>query len=64
MPEGKYAVLTCTLTTIGEAYKYAFETWLPQSGHQRADRPDFELYDEKFDPSVPDSEMFVYIPIE
>ena len=64
VPEGKYAVFTCTLTTIGEAYKYAFETWLPQSGHQRADRPDFELYDEEFDPSVPDSEMFVYIPIE
>jgi predicted transcriptional regulator YdeE/DNA-binding transcriptional MerR regulator len=64
VPGGKYAIFTCTLPTIGEAYKYAFETWLPQSGHRRADRPDFELYDEKFEPSVLDSEMFIYIPIE
>lgn len=64
VPEQKYVVFDCTLPTIGEAYKYAFETWLPQSGYQRAGSPDFELYDERFDPNdVENSEMYIYIPI-
>ncbi|MDY6877457.1 MAG: GyrI-like domain-containing protein [Chloroflexota bacterium] len=64
IPAQKYAVFPCTLPTIGEAYQHAFQTWLPRSGYQRGDGPDFELYDETFDPNVQDSEMYIYIPIK
>lgn len=63
VPAQTYAVFPCTLPTIGEAYQYAFETWLPQSGYQRAPGPDFEYYDEDFDPHAPNSELSIYIPI-
>lgn len=64
VPEQKYAVFPCTLKTIGEAYQHAFRTWLPGSGYQHADGPDFEYYDETFDPGVEGSELYIYIPIE
>ena len=64
IPAGQYAVFTCTLPTLGEAYQYAYHTWLLQSGYQRAPGPEFELYDESFDPRDPSSEMDVYIPIK
>jgi AraC family transcriptional regulator len=64
VPEGKYAVFTCTLKTIHEAYQYAFQTWLPGSGYQRADGPDFEYYDADFDPDAGHPELYIYIPIK
>ena len=64
IPEGKYAVFTCTLPTLGEAFQYAYHTWLPQSGYQHVAGPEFELYDERFDLKDPGSEMDVYIPIK
>ncbi len=64
VPEQTCAVFTCTLPTLGETFQYAHHTWLPQSGYQRGDGPDFELYDEHFDPRDASSKMNVYIPIE
>jgi len=64
VPEGTYAVFTCTLPTLMEAFQYAYKTWLPQSGYSRADGPEFELYDENFDPEDESSEMYIYIPIK
>ena len=64
VPAQKYAVFPCTLPTIHEAYHYAFETWLPQSGYRRAEGPDFELYDATFEPDVEDSQLYIYIPIK
>jgi len=64
VPAQKYAVFTCTLPTLAAAYEHAFRTWLPQSDYQRAEGPDFELYDESFDAEKEDSELFIYVPIE
>jgi AraC family transcriptional regulator len=64
VPEQKYAVFTCTLPTIHQAFGHAHETWLPQSGYRRGAGPELELYDEDFDPNVKDSKMYIYIPIE
>jgi AraC family transcriptional regulator len=64
VPEGTYAVFTCTLPTVGETFRHAYHTWLPQSGYQLTGGPDFELYDEHFDPQDPGSKMDVYIPIK
>ena len=64
VPEQTYAVFPCTLKSIHQAYQYAFQTWLPQSGYQRAEGPDFELYDEDFDDKAQDPELTIYIPIK
>jgi predicted transcriptional regulator YdeE/DNA-binding transcriptional MerR regulator len=64
VPEQRYAVFTCTLPTIGEAYQHAFQTWLPQSGYERGDGPDFELYPRDFDPDTEGSELAIYIPLK
>lgn len=63
IPSAEYAVFICTLPTIKQVYEHIYGVWMPQSGHQRAAGPEFEFYDEKFDPSNPASEMSVYIPI-
>ena len=64
VPEQIYAVFTCTLPTLGETFEYAYKTWLPESGYERADGPEFELYDESFDPEDKSSQMTVYIPVK
>jgi predicted transcriptional regulator YdeE len=64
VPEQTYAIFPCTLKTIHETYKYSFKTWLPQSDYQAGDGPDFELYDENFNPEVEGSEMYIYVPIK
>lgn len=64
VPEQTYAVFTCTLPTIGKAYDYVHNKWLPGSGYRHAAGPEFELYDEEFDPEDPKSEMYIYIPID
>jgi AraC family transcriptional regulator len=67
VPEATYAVFTHrgTLATLGETYDYIYGTWLPTSGRELADAPDFELYDmHRFDPTSPSSEMDIYIPLK
>jgi AraC family transcriptional regulator len=61
----KYAVFECTLPTIGQTYGYIMEQWQPASGYERAEAPDFELYDEKWDNKDPlGSPMHIYWPIK
>jgi predicted transcriptional regulator YdeE len=64
VPAGRYAVFTTTLPKIGETFHNAYNTWLPQSGHQPTGGPEFEVYDEQFDPQDPTSEFDLYIPIK
>jgi predicted transcriptional regulator YdeE len=64
VPGGRYAVFATTLPQIGETFQNAYHTWLPQAGHQPTGGPEFELYDERFDPQDPDSEFDLYIPIQ
>jgi len=64
IPAQTYAVFTCTLPTLGQTFQYAYKTWLPQSGYRCADSPEFELYDERFDPQDESSPMTVYIPVK
>ena len=63
VPGGRYAVFTTTLPKIGETLQNAYQAWLPQAGHQAAGGPEFELYDEQFDPQDPDSAFELCIPI-
>jgi len=64
VPGGQYAVFTTTLPKIGETFHNAYHTWLPQSGYRPTGGPEFELYDEDFDPQDPNSKFDLYIPIK
>ena len=64
VPGGKYAVFTTTLPKISETFHNAYGTWLPQAGYAPKGGPEFELYDERFDPRDPSSTFDLYIPIK
>ena len=63
-PAQTYAVFDCTLPTLRETFGRAIGEWLPAAGYARADGPDFELYDERFDPAHGRLDMSLYIPIQ
>jgi AraC family transcriptional regulator len=63
IPAQTYAVYPCTLPQIGEAWETIYQRWLPTSDYQRAAGPEFELYDEKFNPQDPASVLYIYVPV-
>ena len=63
VPEQTYAVFPSTLQTIHEIYQYAFQTWLPQSEYEHVPSPDFEFYDDDFDPNK-GTGLYIYIPVK
>lgn len=63
IPAQTYAVYPCTLPQIGEAWTTVYQQWLPTSGYQRAAGPEFELYDEKFNPQDPAAVLYLCVPI-
>jgi AraC family transcriptional regulator len=63
VPAQTYAVLPCTLPQIGEAWTTVYQQWLPTSGYQRAAGPEFELYDEKFNPQDPAAVLYLCVPV-
>jgi predicted transcriptional regulator YdeE/DNA-binding transcriptional MerR regulator len=62
VPEQTYAVFPCTLQNIPQTYEYAFQTWLPQSDYEHVPGPDFEYYDEDFNPQE-GTGLYIYIPV-
>jgi DNA-binding transcriptional MerR regulator/predicted transcriptional regulator YdeE len=65
VPAQKYAVFPCTLGTLGATYRYITEEWQPRTGFEHALAPDFELYDEEFDPNdAQNGKLAVYWPLK
>ena len=67
IPAGRYAAFTHKgkLDTLAETVREIHQTWLPTSGHiARADAPEIEIYDERFNPASENSEMEIWVPIE
>jgi AraC family transcriptional regulator len=64
VPAGTYAAFRCSLNTVRQTLDDIYHTWLPGSGHEHADAPEFEYYGADYDPEDRDSPMYVYIPIE
>ena len=64
-----YAVFTHTLTQpninidIKPTLQHIFGTWLPNSGYSLARSPEFEFYDDRFDPVNHTGEIDFYVPI-
>jgi AraC family transcriptional regulator len=64
VPAQMYALFPCTLKNVREVFHQAYHTWLPKSGYQLGAGPDFEYYDEDFDPNVEGSGLTIYIPVK
>jgi len=65
IPEQKYAVFTHAehISTIRRTVNTIWNHWLPMSGMKAADAPNFERYDETFDPATGDGGLEIWIPV-
>lgn len=67
---GRYAIFTHkgplneAIANLEHTMNYIYGSWLPKSGFELRDAPEFELYDERFHPASPESEFDIYIPIK
>jgi AraC family transcriptional regulator len=66
IPAQRYVVFTHRdhISTIRRTVHTIWSQWLPESGHQVADAPDFERYDESFDPHTGTGGLEIWIPIK
>lgn len=66
VPAARYAVFTFNehISKIGEFIEKAYESWLPEAGLEHAHAPDFELYDERWDPATGTGDVDYYVPVE
>jgi AraC family transcriptional regulator len=65
IPEQRYAVFTYRdhISTIRRVWSTIWNNWLPESGLQVADGPEFERYGEEFDPATGNGGFEIWIPI-
>jgi AraC family transcriptional regulator len=65
IPEQKYAVFTHAehISTIRRTINTIWNHWLPISGMKAAEAPNFERYDENFDPLTGDGGLEIWIPV-
>ncbi|MEM7020757.1 MAG: AraC family transcriptional regulator [Pseudomonadota bacterium] len=66
IPAANYAVFTHaeSLDRIGNTMNYIFGEWLANSGHELNGTPDFESYDERFNPATGSGEMEIWVPVK
>ena len=66
IPEAKYAVFTHSdhISTIRRTVNTIWNHWLPASGLKAADAPNFERYDENFDPLTGNGGLEIWIPVK
>jgi AraC family transcriptional regulator len=64
--EQRYAVFTHDehISTIRRTVNTIWNHWLPASGLKAADAPNFERYDEKFDPATGNGGLEIWIPVK
>src|SRR5438876_1163399 len=65
IPEQRYAVFTHSdhISTIRRTVNTIWNHWLPSSGLKAADAPNFERYDENFDPLTGNGGLEIWIPV-
>ena len=63
VPAGTYAVFSYPLSALGKGFAEINGRLLPESGYQPVDGLFFERYDERFDPTNPQSAVGIYIPV-
>lgn len=65
IPEQRYAVFTHRdhVASIRRTVNTIWNHWLPASGMQAADAPNFERYDENFDPRTGNGGFEIWVPV-
>jgi AraC family transcriptional regulator len=65
IPEQRYAVFTHRdhISTIRRTVNTIWNHWLPASGFKAADAPNFERYDENFNPLTGDGGLEIWVPV-
>jgi AraC family transcriptional regulator len=65
IPEARYAVFTHGdhISTIRRTINTIWNQWLPASGLKAADAPNFERYDENFDPLTGNGGLEIWVPV-
>ncbi len=66
IPEQRYAVFTHGehISTIRRTVNTIWNHWLPQSDMKAADAPNFERYDENFDPMTGNGGLEIWVPVK
>jgi AraC family transcriptional regulator len=66
IPERRYAVFSHRdhISTIRRTVNTIWNKWLPESGHQVTDAPDFERYGEDFDSKSGMGTVEIWIPLK
>lgn len=66
IPERRYAVFTHRgpVSTLRSTVHTLWNSYLPKAGLEVADAPDFERYDDRFDPGNGSGEVEIWIPVE
>jgi len=66
MPGNCFAVFTHRghISHFQETVKQVWGVWLPASALRYQHHPDFELYDDRFDPTTGEGEVDIYVPID
>lgn len=66
IPEQKYAIFRHAdhISRIRSTWHTIFSQWLPESGHEFADAPDFERYGETFDPHTGTGDVTIWVPLK
>jgi len=66
IPEQKYAVFVQRdhISTIRSTWNTIWNEWLPNSGYEVADAPDFERYGENFSPTTGMGGFEIWVPIK
>lgn len=66
LTEQRYVVFTHRdhISTIRRTVKTIWNKWLPESGLEAAEAPDFERYDEHFDPRSGNGGLEIWIPVK
>ena len=65
LPEQRYAIFTHRghISHIRATTYTIWNKWLPESGRKLAKAPDFERYDDRFDPKTATGEVEIWLPI-
>lgn len=66
IPEQRYAVFSHRdhVSTIRRTWNTIWNEWLPKSGHEHLDAPDFERYGENFDSRTGTGDIEIWIPLK
>jgi AraC family transcriptional regulator len=66
IPQQEYAVFAQRdhISTIRSTWNTIWNEWLPNSGYEVADAPDFERYDENFNPATGTGGFEIWVPIQ